>query len=439
MPPLTENAQAILLLTAPLIVGRVTEGPKLLTPSEYKSFAQRLHENGHRPADLLGSRSAQILQESKPFIDVDRVKRLLGRGLQLGQAVERWQTRAIWVVSRADPDYPQRLKARLRGHAPAVLYGCGDLAVLNNGGLAVVGSRNVDEELFQFAMDIGQLAARAGRAVISGGAKGIDQAAMRGAAEAGGSVCGVLADSLEKQVMTRDHRNLLVEGQLTLVSPFDPNAGFNIGNAMQRNKVVYALADAALVVSSDVKKGGTWAGAIEQLDKFKLVQVYVRSTGKPTPGLEELRKCGALPWPNPETGEDLQALLDSPATDPSYRDLLLYRSEEPAVASEDEATTAMAHQTLAHTNVNEGTKGDIRLQSDTVIEAFESPAEKLFEAARVIIEDLAREPITDNDVADALRIQKTQAKAWLNRLVDEGVLEKRRKPPGYAIGNRKLI
>jgi predicted Rossmann fold nucleotide-binding protein DprA/Smf involved in DNA uptake len=32
------------------------------------------------------------------------------------------------------------------------------------------------------------------------------------------------------------------------------SAGFNVGNAMQRNKLIYALADASLMVSSDLNK-----------------------------------------------------------------------------------------------------------------------------------------------------------------------------------------
>ncbi|WP_312798200.1 DNA-processing protein DprA, partial [Tianweitania sp.] len=121
--------------------------------------------------------------------------------------------RAIWVVSRADAEYPRRLKARLREDAPAVLYGCGEMGLLETGGLAVVGSRHVDDALIDYTMSIGGLAARAGSTIVSGGAKGIDQAAMRGALEAGGKVCGVLADSLEKNAMNRDHRNLLLDGQ----------------------------------------------------------------------------------------------------------------------------------------------------------------------------------------------------------------------------------
>ena len=195
----------------------------------------------------------------------------------LSQAVERWQTRAIWVVSRADAEYPRRLKARLKEDAPPVLYGCGDAAILDTGGLAVVGSRHVDDALVEYTESIGRLAAKARRTLVSGGARGIDQAAMRGALDAGGKVAGVLADSLERAALNREHRNLLMDGQLVLISPYDPAAGFNVGHAMQRNKLIYALADAALVVSSDYEKGGTWAGAVEQLEKLRFVPVYVRS------------------------------------------------------------------------------------------------------------------------------------------------------------------
>ena len=179
----------------------------------------------------------------------------MGRGFLLSQAIERWQARAIWVVSRADADYPRRLKTRLKDDAPPILYGCGDAAILDTGGLAVVGSRHVDDALVEYTEGIGRLAARARRTLVSGGARGIDQAAMRGALEAGGKVAGVLADSLERTALNREHRNFLMDGQLVLISPYDPSAGFNVGHAMQRNKLIYALADAALVVNSDYREG----------------------------------------------------------------------------------------------------------------------------------------------------------------------------------------
>ena len=165
--------------------------------------------------------------------------------------------------------------------------------------------------MIEYTESVGRLAAKAGKTLVSGGARGIDQAAMRGALEAGGRVIGVMADSLEKAAMNRDHREMLMEGQLVLISPYDPGAGFNVGNAMQRNKLIYALSDAALVVNSDLGKGGTWAGAVEQLDKLRMVPVYVRSSGAENKAFAALQQKGALPWPNPTDSEGLVAALSA--------------------------------------------------------------------------------------------------------------------------------
>ena len=331
---LSLNTKAILLLTAPLIVGRGRnkETADLLTPAAYTELASYLQEAGRQPADLLGQDADQLLEDCRGIPDHDRLRRLLDRGFLLSQAVERWHTRGIWVVSRADDAYPQTLKTRLRRHSPILLYGCGDNEILKNGGLAVVGSRHVNDALVEYTQEIGRLAARDRRTLISGAAKGIDQAAMRGALEADGKVVGVLADGLERMVMNREHRNLLLEEQLTLVSPYDPNAGFNVGHAMQRNKVIYALSDAALVVNAELNKGGTWAGAKEQLKTLRLVPIYVRSTGKASSGLDALKNMGAQPWPNPEEPEELEtilhpAVLETPARPSAQGELFAVHQE----------------------------------------------------------------------------------------------------------------
>jgi DNA processing protein len=310
---LSTNTLAILLLTAPLIAGKVKSSTELLTAGEYKRLARHLREMRRQPADFLSSDAAELLRDCASVIATERLRRLLERGFLLGQVVEHWQTRAIWVVSRADADYPRRMKMRLREDAPPVLYGCGDRRLLDTAGLAVVGSRHVDEAMVEYTLGIGRLCAKSRRTLVSGGAKGIDQAAMRGALETGGKVSGIMADSLERTAMNREHRNLMLDGQLVLISPYDPAAGFNIGNAMQRNKLIYALADAALVVNSDLNKGGTWAGAVEQLDKLRLIPVYARSTGELGEGLPALLEKGALPWPNPTDPDGFNAVFDTKA------------------------------------------------------------------------------------------------------------------------------
>lgn len=464
-PALSPNTQAILLLTAPLIAGRGTPSQDLLSPGEYKRLARHLREIQRQPADLVSPDAADLMRACQSVIDEPRLQRLLGRGFLLSQVIERWQARAIWVVSRADAEYPRRLKARLREDAPAVIYGCGDMALLESGGLAVVGSRHVDDTLIDYTMSVGRLAARAGRTLVSGGAKGIDQAAMRGALEAGGKVSGVLADSLEKTTMNREHRNLLLDGQLVLISPYDPSAGFNVGNAMQRNKLIYALADASLVVSSDLNKGGTWSGAVEQLDKLNFVPVYVRSTGESSPGLDALRRKGALPWPNPQDADTFEAVFEAAAPTPvpsPQSGLALFTEDGSSGATPSTPSFPETSPVIEVPNepVPPSTAAPIdepveptpepaplaALAPEAPPEAIGSmattpstPADTLFAAVRGVIQLLLKSPMKDAEVAAALDVSTAQAKAWLQRLVDEGVIEKQKKPAGYIVKQSSLF
>jgi len=311
MTPPTQNTQAILLLTAPLVAGRGDLSAKLLSLGEYNRLARLLRDKQKQPADLIGNDAGEAIDFCASQFGKERLEVLLGRGFLLSQAVERWSARSIWVVSRADPAYPMRLKTRLEEDAPPLLYGCGDSALLEKGGLAVVGSRHVDEELVRYTEGIGKLAAEARRTLISGGAKGIDRAAINGALQSGGEAVAIMSDSLERAAVAHENREPLMDHRLVLASPYDPAAGFNVGNAMQRNKVVYAIADAGLVVTSDFERGGTWAGAIEQLQKFHFVPVFVQNGSQAGRGNSALIHHGGLPWPNPQNGDELARVLAS--------------------------------------------------------------------------------------------------------------------------------
>lgn len=405
---LSSNAQAILLLTAPLIIGRSQPSTNPLTTREYRGLARRLRELNRQPADLLDAGSGSELTEWGFDLDAGRLAQLLGRGFLLAQAMERWRTRAIWVVSRADSGYPPRFKKRLGEDAPPILYGCGDTSVLNTGGLAVVGSRNVNDTLVKYTERVGQLAAASGCTVISGGARGVDHAAMHGGLEFGGRVAGVLGDSLEKTVMRREYRDALMSRRLALVCPYDPAARFQVGHAMQRNKLIYALADAALVVNSDYRKGGTWAGAVEQLEKLKFVPVYVRSDGGSAKGLDALRERGAIPWPGPPTAESLakclrgDPVLKSPDAVDGARSLR-ERDEPAPPADEPKAERSPDAPSI----VLDGAP-------------VPSPAEELFTTVRTLLASMDG-PRTEAGVATHLNVLRAQAGVWLKRFIEEQV------------------
>ena len=154
---LSQNSQAILLLTAPLVAGRKEEDVELLSFSEYNRAARLLREKQLQPADLIVSDNSGAIGVIESKFGRKRIESLLARGFLLSQAIERWSARAIWIVSRADPGYPRRLKSRLREEAPPILYGCGDIALLEDGGLAVVGSRHVDDALTSYTENLVEL------------------------------------------------------------------------------------------------------------------------------------------------------------------------------------------------------------------------------------------------------------------------------------------
>ncbi len=325
---ISPDTQAVLLLC-----GTFTrdESPtaKPLSPREYSRLSSWLKRQQQRPADLLQTRQDWYPAEEPGLPKAERLRTLLGRGVQLAVALERWQRLGLWVLSREEARYPLRLRRNLGVLAPPVLYGIGDVGRLDRGGLAMVGSRNVDEECLAYTRQVAEHCAAAGLQVVSGGARGVDQAAVAAALEADGGAVAVLADRVDRAATSRDAREPLRCGLLTLLTPYEPESGFTIGKAMGRNKLIYALADSALVVRFTHGEGGTWAGAMEQLDRnlrgAACVPVFVRLACNPEDGCEELCSRGAIPFPEQEflagnAGETLRlALLGDSEADTCYR------------------------------------------------------------------------------------------------------------------------
>jgi predicted Rossmann fold nucleotide-binding protein DprA/Smf involved in DNA uptake len=235
---LSPSAQATLLMTSHF--GKTsTDGPRPLSIVEWGRFALWLKDQAATPEDLLRPTAGELLERWRDKkVNAARITQLLSRGHALALAVEKWQRTGLWIITRADPDYPMRLKSRLKTLSPPVLFGCGERRLINNGGLAVIGSRNASDEDLAFTQAIGSKAAQEGISIVSGGARGVDETAMLGAINAGGSAIGIVADSLLRAATSKKWRNALMDGRLVLLSPFYPEAGFSVGNAMARNKYI---------------------------------------------------------------------------------------------------------------------------------------------------------------------------------------------------------
>jgi predicted Rossmann fold nucleotide-binding protein DprA/Smf involved in DNA uptake len=235
-----------------------------MVPSDVRPLSARelwalsRHVDLSQPSSTLGNARMMVA-------DADRVTTLLHRSIAVALALEQLDHGGIWTLTGFDNDYPSHLHEALQDDAPAVLHGAGNAALLAHPGLGIVGSRALSPEAVQAARTIAAAAAARGIPVVSGAAKGTDQQAMDGAFQAGGAAIGVLADSLVQTVSRPDNRLAVHDGKLVLLTPYAPSAGFTVGAAMARNKIIYGLSRAVVVIAADKDKGGTWAGAAEAL------------------------------------------------------------------------------------------------------------------------------------------------------------------------------
>ncbi len=439
---ISPNTQAILLLTSHFSKAK-GGSVKPLTPKEWGRFALWLKEKSLTPEQLMTGRLDELLNGwSDKTITLDRAEGLMERGSALALAMEKWLRAGLWVMTRSDPDYPVRFKQRLRTDSPAILFGCGNRALLNGGGLAVIGSRNVNDKDLAYSRDLGALAAGKGYSIVSGGARGVDEASMLSALEAEGTVIGVLADSLLRASSSAKYRKYLMANNLVLVSAFYPEAGFNAGNAMQRNKYIYCLSDAAIAVQSGMK-GGTWSGAMENLKK-QWVPLWVKRTTDKSAGNSAIVKAGAS-WVSENIGEvDFTALFSAKTLDTvSGEDLfgrvagnvneglVEYSSKqqldpESNPKADDNAVGAQPVATIDQASqLEEDAKDDAAASS--VIEGIEFYDLFLIKAEAMCSDA----PKTTDELVDMLALNKTQLNAWLKRAVADKKLSKLSKPVRY--------
>lgn len=406
---LTADTQAVLLLCSRLSQ-RDENGTKPLTLRQYGTLARWLRERSMRPADLLDKDGrARLVEIQSSELSPDVIERLLDRGAALGIMVDRWTSRGLWVLSRSDDAYPGRLKSYLGQAAPPLLFGAGESRLLQAGGLAIVGSRDASEEDVEFTRSVATACSSQAVAVISGGARGVDLEAMAAGFEAGGKAIGVLPDSLARNAVSARYREGLIAGRLVLVSPYDPEARWFAFTAMERNKLIYALSDAALVVTSAAENGGTWTGAVEALDAGRIT-VYVRAHGTVQEGNRKLLARGGRPFP------------EGPWAD--LRSLFAPVSHEPTLF-----TTVPAAEPAAATPENSHTPHKM----EVVVSA--TPDARPRDAFGVVLSDLLlalAEPGTEKNIEQALGVVPAQAKAWLKRACDEGHVRKLSRPVRYV-------
>ena len=188
-----------------------------------------------------------------------------------------------------------RRKNCLALECPGVLWAKGALELLKRPKIALVGSRDVNEENAAFAREVGVQAAKQGYTLVSGNARGADRIAQEACLRAGGAVIVVVADSLTQQA---ERENVLY------LSEEDYDQEFSAQRALSRNRIIHALGGMTFVAQSGYQTGGTWDGTVRNLQRSwssvfcfedgSLAMQELCQMGASPIGMDDLRKLDAL-------------------------------------------------------------------------------------------------------------------------------------------------
>lgn len=392
----TNNAMATILFCSYLGIEKGDVKP--YSTKEWNELQMRIAQHGLKEPGIFLEKPLTELDAIVHWneLERERIEKLLSRGASVALLLEKYSKRGIHVITRADKKFPKLLRKRLKMKTPPLLYYCGELELANKMGIAVVGSRNIEEEGIHFVQELVEKAVNEKMAVFSGGARGVDSVAQQTAIENGGIVVSYIADAMTKKIQNREILRAIESKQLLLLSDTNPDAGFTVAKAMNRNKYIYASSCGAVAVAADLKKGGTWTGAIENIN-HQWVTLGVWNTRKYT-GNEELILRGGVAIDKVEEFS-FQELIDSTfkTAEPVTYQMELF----PEKVCEGKSTYNVKELETCHTSYE--------ILLPYLLQSLEQ--EKSLEELCIEFDTV-----------------KTQMKQWLDIAIAEGKIEKTNRP-----------
>lgn len=160
------------------------------------------------------------------------------------------------VLCLEDDAYPAALKNIY--DPPAVLYVRGEIAASDAVAMGVVGSRRCTHYGLEQAERFGGLMGNAGFTVISGGARGIDTAAHRGALAGGGRTVAVMGCGLCQTYPQENEKlfaQIVADGRGAVVSELPMRIGVRGDNFPRRNRIISGLSLGVLIVEAARRSG----------------------------------------------------------------------------------------------------------------------------------------------------------------------------------------
>ena len=250
-----ERTRAVLLLTTRL-QSDASDEVSPLGFREWGKFAKWLLDKDLIPEDLFENSLDKVLQEcEQKKISADRIRALLepSRKKRLAEDEECWRKAGIWVLARGDEDYPKVLKRKLGYDCPAILFGSGDRALLDQDKkIAVVGSsRGAVEIDLSYSRSFAAAVAHGESVLVSVNRAKIEKDAIETSLDNGGQCIAVLTGNLQKASSNPRNKKFIKGKKLISLSALPPHASLaklTSSAFKQHSAIAYCLSDAAVIV-----------------------------------------------------------------------------------------------------------------------------------------------------------------------------------------------
>ena len=414
MVQLNQDSLVTLLLCSDLELSpEMKKRYKPYTLTQWNRLAKIIMNSSlQKPSALLNIKK-EVLRDELLLSDaeINRIDFLLKRGGNIAIEIERLESLGIYITTRAEENYPNRLKKTLKKYSPPIIYYSGNLDLANRKAVAIVGSRDVDNDGVLFTKKFASKCAREGYVIVSGGAKGVDSIAENTSITENGCAISIVSNNLNKKIKEKSVRNAILEGQLLVMSTVNPDAHFTVYRAMDRNKYIYGLSQYAVVVSSSYDKGGTWNGATENL-KRKWVPLYVRNDEGIPLGNKKLMELGA----NPINLEEIKK------NDISIEEFFKNNIEKKYNQEEI--------QQLDIYSLNKKSENE---EISKVMEENNNEFLDVYDVVLPYIKQAIVEPKNQKELSEILNVNKTQISTWIKRAMEENEIKKLSNPVRYAL------
>lgn len=186
------------------------------------------------------------------------------------------------IVTIMDKNYPSKLKS-LGNKCPVILFYKGDLSVIEEKSIAMVGTREPSEWSSKVEKQLtGKIIELSDRVIVSGLALGCDTIAHRACIESGGKTVAVLPCGINN-ISPIENKGLcdeIVENGGLLISEYFPNEAASQYTFVERDTLIAALSDATFVVECGIKSGTMHtADAAEKIGR-RIAAYYTEIIGK---------------------------------------------------------------------------------------------------------------------------------------------------------------